>query len=86
MFCIFSDPIKYNQYFVGASDIAEEGVWTWITNQSSSYMVFKNGRPNNIDWDYQSQDADCAAIRIDDKLLVDEYCLQTKPYVCEDNS
>jgi hypothetical protein len=44
---------KYNQYFVGASDIEEEGVWTWITNQSSSNMVFRGGGPNNIDWDYQ---------------------------------
>ena len=82
----FSDPIKYDQYFVGASDIEEEGVWTWITNQSSSNMVFNGGRPNKIDRDYGGQEADCAAIRIDVKLLVDEYCLQTKPYVCEDNS
>ena len=49
-------------------------------------MVFREGQPNNIDVDYKGQDADCAAVRITYKLLIDDYCLQTKPYVCEDKS
>ena len=84
----FADPFTniQDEYFVGASDIEEEGTWTWITNQSSSYMVFREGQPNNIDNDYEGLDADCAVLRITYKLLFDEYCLQTKPYVCADNS
>jgi hypothetical protein len=84
----FADPFTniQDEYFVGASDIEEEGTWTWITNQSSSYMVFREGQPNNVDNDYKGLDADCAVLQITYKLLLDEYCLQTKPYMCEDNS
>ena len=85
----FADPFTniQDEYFVGASDIEEEeGTWTWITNQSSSYMVFRERQPNNIDNDYEGLDADCAVLRITYKLLFHEYWLQTKPYVCEDNS
>jgi hypothetical protein len=46
----FADPFTniQDEYFVGASDLEEEGTWTWITNQSSSYMVFREGQPNNF--------------------------------------
>ena len=86
MFCIVSDPFNNEQYFVGASDIGEEGVWTWSRKQSSSYMVFKGKQPNNIDESYKGEEADCGALRTTYQALIDEYCIQTKPYVCEGNS
>ena len=49
-------------------------------------MVFKKGQPNNIDLKYKGQEADCGALRTTYQALIDEYCMQTKPYVCEGNS
>ncbi|XP_052092237.1 hepatic lectin-like [Mytilus californianus] len=72
-------------YYVGASDISEEGNWKWISLNSSDFMTFKTNQPNNIDVQYHGSEADCAALRVTKGALVDEYCLQTKPYICEIN-
>ncbi|XP_071153327.1 C-type lectin domain family 5 member A-like [Mytilus edulis] len=72
-------------YYVGASDISEEGNWKWISQNSSDFMTFKTNQPNNIDIHHPGLDADCAALRVTNRALVDEYCLQTKAYICEIN-
>lgn len=86
-FIIFSDHLPQfdDAYYVGASDISEEGNWKWISQNSSDFMTFKTNQPNNIDIHHPGLDADCAALRVTKRALVDEYCLQTKAYICEIN-
>ena len=37
----------YAMLWIGASDEAEEGVWTWVTGESFSYSNWADGEPNS---------------------------------------
>jgi Lectin C-type domain/PEP-CTERM motif len=42
-----ADGTGYEAYWLGASDVAKEGVWTWVTGEDWDYANWHPGEPNN---------------------------------------
>ncbi|MDR1560577.1 MAG: Ig-like domain-containing protein [Clostridiales bacterium] len=40
-------PIRRTNYWLGGTDTATEGVWTWITGEAFSYQNWDSGQPDN---------------------------------------
>lgn len=74
------------QYFVGATDIGSEDTWLWVDEQSigsATYMKFHGNNPNNYDFHYPGEDANCGVLKMRHDGMVDDYCLQEKGFICE---
>ncbi|XP_063410652.1 C-type lectin domain family 6 member A-like [Mytilus trossulus] len=81
--CNFYDD-KETNFFVGASDLETEGMWKWIIPNSMNYFKFKTpSQPNNYDHDFPSFSANCGTLVSNTGVLYDEYCSQTKKFICE---
>ncbi|MFM7439738.1 MAG: lectin-like protein, partial [Snowella sp.] len=37
-----------NLFWIGYTDQAEEGLWQWISGETSSYTNWSGGEPNNL--------------------------------------
>lgn len=80
--CNFSDKGSFNEFYVGASDLAVEGKWEWIVPGASNYFNFHETQPNNYHIKYPTFTADCADIHTDGTLF-DDYCGQKQAFICE---
>ncbi|XP_071166148.1 CD209 antigen-like protein E [Mytilus edulis] len=82
----FSPNPYTGQYFVGATDIGSEDTWRWVDEQSigsATYMKFHGNNPNNYDFHYPGEDANCGVLKMRHDGMVDDYCLQEKGFICE---
>jgi hypothetical protein len=41
-------PAQRSHYWLGATDVAVEGTWVWVTGEAFSYMNWWGGEPNNF--------------------------------------
>ncbi|VDI16438.1 Hypothetical predicted protein [Mytilus galloprovincialis] len=73
---------SFNEFYVGASDLAVEGKWEWIVPGASNYFNFHETQPNNYHIKYPTFTADCADIHTDGTLF-DDYCGQKQAFICE---
>ena len=68
-----------DNFFTGANDIDEEGVWTyWHSGKPVTYGNWRSGQPNN----YQNNE-DCMEIRISFNSSNDWHCTADAKFVCE---
>ncbi|CAC5407348.1 unnamed protein product [Mytilus coruscus] len=75
------------KYLVGASDLAKEIQWKWMTSSGVNYFNFGDDQPNNVDVQFMDHPANCAALSSvppwTDGHLYDEYCSQKMRFICE---
>ena len=77
------DPHEIRQYFVGASDIYQEGVWEWTKLNSQNYFSWQGTQPNNRDNDFNGEEADCGIYYTGTWKMRDEFCYQSLRFICE---
>ncbi|KAE8619754.1 hypothetical protein XENTR_v10009961 [Xenopus tropicalis] len=69
------------RFWIGLSDIEEEGTWTWVdgTDYSTSYQFWKKGEPND-----HLTNEDCAHLWNPTGEWNDVHCTFQEPYaICE---
>jgi hypothetical protein len=80
---IFLDPTPTEtilRYFVGASDINQEGNWTWIGQDASNFIDLV---PNETRM--KAPKLDCAALGMHREKIAVVNCLEKLLYVCEES-
>lgn len=80
-FLYFADASGNDQYFIGASDLKNEGDWRWNMKDASSSFPFSAF--NNNDSGYPGKESDCGCLKMSPRQVVDEYCGQKKMFLCE---
>ena len=68
--------INASTFWIGASDLAASGVWSWTDGTAFSYHDWKTGEPNN------SPGSDCGQVQMADGLWAATNCFTKLPFVC----
>ena len=63
-------------FWIGASDLASSGVWTWTDGTPFGYNAWASGEPNG------NAGSDCVSSKVADGTWVASNCFSTKPYIC----
>ena len=63
--------------WIGYNDMAQEGVWRWVSDSRYGFEYWKDGEPNDF------HDEDCAEWYPEDGLMNDLSCATRRPYICE---
>ena len=66
-----------DQVWIGASDLAAEGNWTWVTGEPFVYSNWAEGEPTAPD------DEHCAEIYLSDGTWNDSACADSGVFICE---
>ncbi len=67
-----------NRWWIGASDLAVEGIWRWSSGKELTWSHWDDGQPND-----NQCGQDCAALDdVGDGRWVDAHCEQHFPFVC----
>lgn len=45
---VISSNLSSGHYYIGATDIAVDGVWAWVTGEAFTYSNWSPGEPNNL--------------------------------------
>jgi len=70
--------IDDNRWWIGASDLAKEGVWRWVSGKPVTWQNWGNDQPND-----GQCGQDCATLDdVADGLWADAHCEQRLPFVC----
>jgi len=67
-----------DRFWIGLSDLGEEGTWLWAGGDGSDHRAWSRGEPND-----GGSGEDCAEARTDGSGWADRACRQSKSYVCE---
>jgi Lectin C-type domain len=71
-----------SDFWIGATDLANEGIFSWVTNESWSYESWEAGEPNNGYYDNVFYgEEDCAYMRSETGEWADNPC----DYVAEED-
>ena len=79
----------YNTWYVGVTDMEEEGTWRWIDGSPVDVTIIQRALLNNRDNNYNETDprytnADCGTFAKDGRLK-DDNCGYENRYICEMN-
>ncbi|XP_027215325.2 C-type lectin domain family 4 member M [Penaeus vannamei] len=77
-------PGRYNRVWVGASDEAREGAWTWLSGEPLDASDWRPGQPSNRSTGGEEQD--CLSLvtkNRPDSTMDDHSCRMKKAYLCE---
>jgi hypothetical protein len=77
---LFDTVVGGRQVHLGASDAAQEGVWTWITGEPFAYWLWHFGEPND-----SNGVEECAELASngDARAWNDIPCTYFRSYACE---
>ena len=74
---------KTEAFWLGARDVAEEGVWRWTRDNSLlSYTNWNSGEPNNAP-DVDTLEEDCLALLADRSVWNDLPCSGDHKLICQ---
>ena len=64
-------------FFIGGSDTASEGSWTWSDGESFSFTKWGSNKPGNSKYD------NCIWVYPDSFTWADYNCKGVQPFVCK---